>query len=269
MYILFFIIILLLMAYVLSTICGKRPSGLEAFSGWGYAHRGLHGDGVPENSMEAFRRAREAGYGIELDVHLLSDGNLAVIHDSLLMRTTGAAGRVEDLTITELDKYFLEDTMQTIPAFSEVLRTVDGRVPLIVELKTVDNNYAVLCEAVCQLLDGYNGLYCLESFDPRCIYWLKKNRPDLIRGQLSQDFLKKKTVTNPWIIRFAVTFQVLNFLTKPHFVAYKFKDRKHISNWLVERLWKVKSVSWTLKNKADYDTAVAEGRLPIFEGFKP
>lgn len=269
MMIVLIVILLLVVIYTLSTACGKKRSGLEAFAGWSFAHRGLHGNGLPENSMEAFRRAREAGYGIELDVHLLADGNLAVIHDSLLLRTTGMEGRIEDLTTDRLDAYFLEGTMQTIPAFADVLQLVDGRVPLIVELKAVGKNYAALCKTVCDVLDAYNGVYCLESFDPRCVYWLKKNRPDLIRGQLTENFLREKKVPFPWIVRFAVTFQVLNFLTQPHFVAYKFRDRKHISNWFVEIIWRAPSVTWTLRNKSEYDTAVEEGRIPIFEGFRP
>lgn len=261
--------ILLVVLYVLLTSTGKKHPGLNAFKRWSFAHRGLHGNGVPENSMEAFRRARDAGYGIELDVHLLADGNLAVIHDSLLQRTTGAEGRVEDLTLEELNDYFLEGTMQTIPAFTDVLHLVNARIPLIVELKAVGENYADLCQTVCSVLNDYKGDYCLESFDPRCIYWLKKNRPDIIRGQLTEDFLKEKKVPFPWIVRFAVTFQVLNFLTQPHFVAYKFQDRKHISNWFVERIWKTPSVTWTILNDTEHSTAVKEGRIPIFEGFRP
>ena len=267
------IIVILLIAilglYVLSTFCGKRHKGLDAFYEWSFTHRGLHGNGVPENSMEAFRRARENGYGIELDVHLLADGGLAVVHDSSLQRTTGVDVRVEDLTTDQLKKYFLEGTMQTVPAFADVLQMVAGRVPLIVELKTSGNNSAELCKAVCKLLDGYDGLFCLESFDPRCVFWLKKNRPDLIRGQLTENFLRDEKSKIPWIFKFAVTFQVLNFLTLPHFVAYKFQDRKHISNVLTEKLWKAPCVTWTLIEKADYDTAVKEGRIPIFEGFRP
>ena len=263
------VLIILCGLYILSTICRLGENRMEGLYGWKYAHRGFHGDGVPENSMEAFRRARERGYGVELDVHLLADGNLAVIHDHDLKRTTGKDGRIEELTVDQLQEYFLEETMQTIPEFGQVLQMFNGRVPLIIELKATGKNHAALCEKTCAMLDAYNGVYCLESFDPRCVHWLKKNRPDLIRGQLTENFFKTKTSTLPWILRFVMTFQLLNFLTRPDFVAYKFKDRNHPSNKIVRLLWKTPSVTWTLVNEREYETAVAENRVPIFEGFEP
>ena len=108
-------LLLIAILYVLSTMGRKGHPDLPKLRGWAYAHRGLHGNGVPENSMEAFRRAKKAGYGIELDIPLMKDGNLAVIHDSLLVRTTGAEGRIEDLSTGELKHYKLEGTEETIP----------------------------------------------------------------------------------------------------------------------------------------------------------
>ena len=237
--------------------------------GWKYAHRGLHSEDAPENSLEAFRRARDKGYGVELDVHLLADGNLAVIHDSSLKRVTGQDGRIEDLTVEQLSQYFLNGTEQTIPELNQVLQLFAGKAPLIVELKSAGNNCSALCEKVCAMLDGYDGQYCLESFDPRCVYWLRKNRPDLIRGQLTENFFKSKTSALPWVFKLIMTAQMLNFLTRPDFVAYKFRDRDHFSNLLVDGLWKVPSVSWTLVNEEEYMTATAENRIPIFESFEP
>ena len=132
--------------YVLSTVCRCGKSRMDALYGWKYAHRGLHGEGAPENSMEAFRRACDKGYGVELDVHLLADGNLAVIHDSSLKRVTGQDGHIEELTTEQLSKYFLDGTEQTIPEFVQVLQLYSGKAPLIVELKAVGNNYSKLCE---------------------------------------------------------------------------------------------------------------------------
>ena len=263
------IILLICILYILSTICRLGKDRMENLYGWSYAHRGLHGKGIPENSMEAFRRARERGYGVELDVHLLADGNLAVIHDSDLKRTTGKDGHVENLTVDQLQEYFLEGTMQTIPEFGKVLQLFAGRVPLIVELKAVGSNHAALCEKVCAMLDEYDGVYCLESFDPRCVFWLRKHRPDLIRGQLTENFFKSKTTPLPWALKFLLTNQVMNFLICPDFVAYKFKDRKNLSDVIVRKLWKTPSVTWTLVSQEDFDAAVSEGRVPIFESFEP
>ena len=266
--IIFGILLLLVVLYILSTMGRKGHSDLPKLRGWAYAHRGLHGNGIPENSMEAFRRAKDAGYGIELDIHLMKDGNLAVIHDSLLVRTTGAEGRIEDLSTGELDNYKLEGTQEKIPLFQDVLDLYAGEAPLIVELKE-HKNYAALCDAACKMLDNYNGVYCLESFDPRCIYWLRKNRPDLIRGQLTENYFRGSKAKLPWYFKFVLRHQMLNFLTRPDFVAYRFSDRKTVSNTLCRKLWGMQGVTWTIKTIEDYNTAVAEGWLPIFEAFNP
>lgn len=262
------ILLLLLGLYVLAVMGRKGHPGLAALRGWSYAHRGLHGPGRPENSMAAFRAALEHGYGIELDVHLLKDGELAVIHDASLKRTAGADVLIEDLTTEDLKNYFLEGTFQTIPTFREVLRLFDGKAPIILELKAERGNHAALVDtAVAQLAD-YKGAYCLESFDPRCVLHLKKHYPTIIRGQLTENFLAGKGKL-PWAIKFLLTHQLGNFLLRPDFVAYKFADRKNLGNFLVRRLWGVQGVTWTLKTPEEYQTAVQEGWLPIFESFEP
>ena len=262
------IVVFIALLYIFSLRGRTGHKGLTDLRGWAYAHRGLHGEHRPENSMAAFRAALENGYGIELDIHLLSDGNLAVIHDSSLLRTTGQEGMIENLTTEDLTKYFLEGTFETIPTFSQVLELFDGKAPLVVELKSANNNCAALCEATCKLLDGYKGVYCIESFDPRCILWLKKNRPDLIRGQLSRNFLSGKDDL-PWILKFLMTHQLINFLTLPDFISYRFGDRKNLGCFLIRKLWNVQGVTWTLKTPQEHQTAVSEGWLPIFENYKP
>ena len=264
------IVILFLAMLYIGAVCGRTGHpGLRNLQGWAYAHRGLHGEGRPENSMAAFRASLAGGYGIEFDLHLLKDGNLAVMHDSFLKRTTGAEGRIEELTTEELKNYRLEGTEETIPTFRELLDLYAGKAPLIVELKPVGGNHAALCKTACDMLDSYEGPYCMESFDPRCVFWLKKNRPDIIRGQLSEDFVKSDR-KHPWILRFWLKHLLLNFFAVPDFVAYKFADRKRSpSVWLCRKLYGVQGVSWTLKTQEEYDIAVKEGWLPIFEGFEP
>lgn len=265
----FLILVLLFCLSVLSMMGRKGHYGLQQLRGWAYAHRGLHGNGVPENSLEAFRLAMEAGYGMELDVHLLADGNLAVIHDSKLERTTGQEGRVEDLVLEDLKNYNLNGTTETIPELGQVLSLIDGKVPLIIELKCVDNNVASLCDTACKMLQNYSGIYCMESFDPRCIRWLKNNCPEIVRGQLTENYLAAKNPKLPWILRFILKNQMMNFLSLPDFVAYKFKDRKTISNLICRKFWGVTGVTWTIRSQEDYNKAVSEGWIPIFEGFNP
>lgn len=263
------IIIALAAMYALFLRGRKGHPGLQELRRWHYAHRGLHNAARPENSMSAFRAALDSGYGIELDVHLLKDGGLAVIHDAALKRTTGADGVVEDLTVAQLASYRLEGTAETIPTLQQVLSLFAGKAPLIIELKTAGNNIAALCETVCRTLSAYNGPYCIESFDPRCIYWLKKHAPHMIRGQLTENFLAKKGGPLPWLLKFLLTHQFFNFLTRPDFVSYKFEDRKRLSNRLVRGLWGVQGVTWTVKNQTDHNTAVTEGWIPIFEDYTP
>lgn len=266
----FLIAIAILAVLLILTQRGRRNHPkLALLRQWKYAHRGLHDDEKPENSMAAFRAALENGYGIELDVHLLKDGNLAILHDSDLKRVTGQDGKIEDLSTSDLASYHLKGTDQTIPTFRQVLELFAGKAPMIVEVKSAGNNFAELTEATCRMLDEYPGLYCVESFDPRCVQWLRKNRPDMVRGQLTEHFKPQDGGINPLLL-FAMTHNLLNFLTLPDFVAYKYADRKGTAmNWVWKKLWGIQGVSWTLRTREEFDTAVQEGWIPIFENFKP
>ncbi len=268
MFIVLIVLAVLAVLYLLALRGRKRHPLLRKLRCWKYAHRGLHGNGVPENSMEAFRLAVENGYGMELDVHLLADGNLAVIHDASLLRTAGADVKIESLTTEELPNYRLESTDQTIPTFQQVLDLVDGKVPLIVELKPENGNHAELTKTACDMLSNYPGLYCIESFDPRCIRWLKKNRPDIVRGQLAHNSLHEPGKV-PYILRFVMTNLLSNFWNVPDFIAYRYCDRDRMSVRIARKFWKIQGVSWTLKTQEELDTAVRENWIPIFEGFKP
>ena len=253
--------------YILSTQGRTGHPKLDELKGWNYAHRGLHDAKKPENSMAAFRAALENGYGIELDIHLMKDGNLAVIHDTDLKRTTGSEGKITDLTAEDLAAYHLEGTEETIPLFRQVLDLFAGQAPLIIELKA-DQNVEALVDAAVEAMDGYTGPYCMESFDPRCVHLLKKKYPHIIRGQLTENYFAT-TSKLPVILKWILKHQVLNFMTMPDFVAYKFRDRQTFSNKLVRKFWGLQGVTWTLQTKDDFDTAISEGWIPIFENFTP
>lgn len=257
-----------ILLYLLSLRGRTGQVGLGELRRWRYAHRGLHTPGVPENSMAAFRAALEAGFGIELDLHLLTDGALAVIHDSKLERTTGKPGKIEELSSDQLSGYTLEGTEETIPLFSQVLELYAGKAPLIIELKSDADNYAALCQAAVDAMEGYSGPWCMESFDPRCILWLRKHRPDIIRGQLSENYFKGKS-PQPWLLKFVLTNNLMNFLTRPDFIAYQYSTRNNLSNFLCRRLWGIQGVSWTIRTPQDFAQATQEGWIPIFENFLP
>jgi len=257
---------LLVGLYVLSTQGRVGHPGLAALRGWKYAHRGLHDEELPENSMGAFRAALENGYGIELDIHLMKDGNLAVIHDTSLLRTAGADVKITDLTTEDLPNYPLANG-ELIPTFDQVLELFAGKAPLIIELKE-DGNSKALVDAAVKAMEGYDGPYCMESFDPRCVYILKKKYPHIVRGQLTEDYFHSRSKL-PAPLKWALKHQVLNFLTMPDFVAYKYRDLNTISNILVRKFWGVAGVTWTLQTQEEFDDAVQNGWIPIFENFKP
>ena len=253
--------------YVLSTQGRTGHPGLAQLQSFKYAHRGLHDTEKPENSMAAFRAALENGYGIEFDIHLIKDGNLAVMHDRSLLRTTGVEGDITTLTTAELENYHLNGTEETIPTFSQVLELFAGKAPLIIELKS-DNNVEALVDAAVKAMEGYEGPYCMESFDPRCVHVLKKKYPHIIRGQLTEDYFNGKSPL-PAPLKWALKNQALNFLTMPDFVAYKYRDINTFSNTLVRKFWGVAGVTWTLKTQEEFDDAVSNNWIPIFENFKP
>jgi len=263
------LILFLVAATFLAVMGRKNHPGLQSLQGWGYAHRGLHGNGIPENSMAAFQAALDAGYGIELDIHLTKDGDLAVIHDCSLKRTALCDVNITDLTRAELSNYRLEGTDETIPAFHQVLDLYAGKAPLIIELKADGNNQEQLVDTAVNAMVGYKGPWCMESFDPRCVYYLKKNHPEVIRGQLTENFFASKN-NLPWIVKFLLTHNLTNFMTQPDFVSYRFDHRGATpTNAIWKRVWKLQGVTWTIRTREDYDAAVKEGWLPIFENFRP
>lgn len=242
--------------------------GWERLIGVRYAHRGLHTlPDAPENSLAAFRRAAEAGYGAELDVHLTADGRLAVVHDGELLRVCGKNGVVEELTAGELACYRLCGTEERIPFLEQVLEIFENRAPLIVELKTAGGNYAALTKATVTCLDKFRIDYCLESFDPRVLLWLRKNRPELLRGQLTQNFWKHPEGLNPFLC-LVLTNLLCNAAVRPDFVACRLEDRKGLALRLCRRMG-VRSAYWTIRSARDLRMAEAEGALVIFEQFDP
>lgn len=228
-----------------------------------FAHRGLHKKDktVPENSLAAFERASAYGYGMELDVQLSKDGQVVVFHDDTLNRVCGVDSRVDEKTYDELCQMSLCGSTQTIPLFSEVLKTVRGRGPLIVELKNGKRNEE-LCEKTYALLEKYSGEYCIESFNPFIVRWFKKNAPEVIRGQLANPPKDYNGEVGP-LTAVILGNCLLNFLSRPQFIAYKITP-KPFTVKLCEALGAMK-VAWTSHdwvNEKFYDAV-------IFEFYKP
>lgn len=233
-----------------------------------YAHRGLHDNktDAPENSMKAFRKAVDAGYGIELDVQLTKDRIPVVFHDESLKRVCGVDGNVRDYTYEELQQFSLCGSEERIPLFSEFLKLVDGKVPLIIEIK-IHEDYKTVCQTADELIRGYKGDYCIESFNPLAVKWYKEHRPQVIRGQLSSR-LAPKGEREPFLY-FMSHYLLFNCVAKPDFIAYDHLHKGNISRTLCQHLYGALSVAWTIKSQEQLDHSRKQFDLFIFEGFIP
>ncbi len=240
----------------------------KPFMGFWYAHRGFHDNSgpAPENSIPAFERAVHKGYGIELDVQLSRDGKVVVFHDDDLKRVCGVDARVCSKTYDELRELTICSSEERIPLFEDVLRTVDGKVPLIVEIKMPDNNTEV-CERANEILMRYKGLYCVESFHPFAVKWFKDHRPELMRGQLSSNFSADSGKPENAGM-FSVHYLISNIICRPDFVAYSC-DHPDNFGFRLAKLFGALPVAWTVKSAARLAEIRNKYRLFIFEGFAP
>ncbi len=177
-----------------------------------YAHRGLYQNTAPyhapENSLYAFRAAAARGYGIELDVRLTKDCQAVVFHDKSLARMCGVPGSVRDYTYEALSKLRLCGGSAQIPLLSQVLSEINGKVPLIIEIKAPLRSAETCCR-IAEVLCPYDGPFCIESFHPSCLRWYRRHDPRILRGLL----LKKGG-----FLRF--------LLSAPDFISYDIRSRK-------------------------------------------
>lgn len=235
------------------------------FKNRNFAHRGLFDNkDVMENSLLAFMKAAKAGYGIELDVQMTADGQVVVFHDESLYRLCGVNKRVSECTWDELKQYKLGYTMQTIPLFSSVLDTIEGQVPIIVEIKTTEAvDYT--CLRVYDLLRYYIGDYCIESMNPLIVGWFKTNAPQVMRGQLGMRYADTGTFGKAQSA--ILSNMMFNFISRPHFIAYEhhYSDNKSLK---LCRSMGAFTIGWTV-HEDEYDKAKREFDSIIFEGFEP
>ena len=244
---------------------GRYTAGAQKpFTGRNFAHRGLHsGDHIiPENTMPAFRAAIENGYGIELDVQLTRDEQVIVFHDHDLKRACGNKNesRICDLTYAQLSEIPLFGSTETAPLFTDVLKTINGRIPLIVELKD-GPEYKLLCAKTAALLDSYEGDYCVQSFDPRIVGWFRKHRPNVFRGQLVTYRADYKGVSP--LMAALLSCGLLNFMSRPHFIDHNLA-RKTILIKAAEKLGALRCC-WTAHKKGHEK----DNDFVIFEGYRP
>ena len=229
------------------------------------AHRGLFDNdaGVPENSIPAFKKASELGFGIETDVQMTKDGVLVVFHDDTLVRMTGEKGKLSDYTFDELRKMRLLNTDYQIPTFDEFLKTANG-VNLVVEIKT-HASIGEVEQKTYDALKNYKGHYCVESFNPLIIRWFKVHAPEVIRGTLSCDYEKAPFPKfKKWLLRELILCK----WNGSQFIAYDATTIK--TNKAVKRFGKkIPIICWTIKSQAQHDELHDYFDNMIFDSFVP
>lgn len=251
-----------------------RTSGkpdMTEFQKYDFAHRGYWNlrKKIPENSLKAFEEAVSRGYGIEMDVRLTRDGVPVVIRDSRLLRLCGAEICVEDSTREELRNYFLSKTEERIPDLREALELVDGQVPVLLDLKPEEENYGMLCSRVSRILDGYDGVFAVQSADPMAVRWFRSRRPEYIRGQV-MEYGERCGCGAACTLRDFIRHNLLtNFLTAPDFVTCNVEDRNNISLRLCRFLYRVQTMEWGIHDMEGYELVKTDESLVIFEDMEP
>lgn len=227
------------------------------------AHRGLHDIefGIPENSIKAFEKAIEKGYIIELDVHLTRDKEIVVFHDDDLKRLCNIDKKIKNLDYNEINNLSLLNTNSFIPKFVDVLNLVNGKVPILIELK-YDNKIGLLESEIAKVLDKYTGDFAIQSFNPLSLLWFRINRRNIIRGQLMSKYNNTKMNI---VKKFFLKNMLLNFFTNPHFISCD------VHNTPIEHVKKIrkkrKVLGWTIKSIIEYDKYCKEYDNLICEKF--
>lgn len=225
------------------------------------AHRGLWDKESPENSLGAFEKAIKKGYAIEFDVNPIEDGTPVVFHDSKMSRMTDKDRYIQNLSREELENTTLLNTKEKIPTLEETLKFVNGRTPLLIEIKGQEK-IGELEKRVLELLVNYKGEYAIQSFNPYSLAWFYQNAPKIWRGQLSSYFkgVKLSLIKKAFLKRLAT-----NKLAHFDFVSY---DIKNLPNKFTKKLEKP-LLTWTVRNQEEYLKAVQFTDNVIFEGFEP
>lgn len=266
------LIIIFIVLYIFLTLPRVFDSANMDLLATDYAHRGLHNDVIPENSLAAYSNAIDNGYGIEIDVQLSSDGEIFVFHDPTATRMCGVEKKLSEMTANEIKQLRLRGTDEHIPTLAEVLSLVDGSVPLLIEVKYYAET-TKLCELLAETLDSYYGSFAIQSFDPRVLRYFKKHRPRFARGQLVAKMSKRSKpsendMKNP-LISFLLNHLLLNVLSRPDFISIQINHTRELGFVLATEVFKAKAFIWTVKTNKQYSFFKRQGYFSIFENIKP
>lgn len=225
------------------------------------AHRGFHGNGIPENSRGAFLKAIELDYPIETDVQLTKDLVPVCFHDDTLERMTGVKSYIWDLTYEELKKLTLANTQEKIMTLYEFLSLVNERVPLLIEIKNQREN-KIAVEKTLNALKTYKGEFVIQSFDPRIMGMVRKQNPEIIRGQL---ITKWRSPSISYLTYKLLAHGLLNFISRPDFVNVDQNDLP-----VSKRMSRGKKVlCWTIRSEEEEKKVLPYVSSYVFENITP
>lgn len=235
------------------------PDRASWLKDWHFAHRGLHGPGVPENSPAAFAAAVARGLGIECDTQRSQDDAAMVFHDATLERLTAETGPVSRRTAAELGRIALAGGTDHIPTLRQVLDQVKGRVPLLIEIKSRrEARTSALCAPVRRALEGCRGAHAVMSFDPRVVRWFADHSPLTLRGLVVTEEAAK---TLPGQVRRRLSL----WHARPQFLAYDIRDLPGRFP-AGQRRRGLPVLTWTVRSAEQAACAAEHADAPIAEG---
>lgn len=262
-------VVLLLLIYLYMIGTRIKRADIEPFRPYMYAHRGLHNNSpeseAPENTLAAFRKAVEGGYGIEFDVQLSKDNVPVIFHDAKLDRMCGQSGKVWEYTLEELKQFRILNTNEQIPTLEEALQIIQDKVPILVEYK-LHSASAAMCPLSDELLIKYGCRYMIESFQPMALWWYRKHRKDIVRGMLSEHFAKEG-YTNPLYL--FLKNLLFNHSARPDFIAFHKDHTNLVTLNVCKKLYRPTMVAWTIQSQEQLEKAMNFFEMFIFDSFVP
>ncbi len=236
------------------------------------AHRGLHdaARGIIENMPAAAEAAVAGNFSIECDIQLTADGEAMVHHDDALGRLTEGSGALLEKTAAELRAVKFKDTPERMMSLGDLCALVNGRVPLVIEVKSHFDGDRKLVRRMAQVLAAYSGPAVGMSFDPDQVLALRETMPGLPRGIIAQrnyddDYWKKLTPDQ----RRSMLYLRHAFRTRPHFVAYWVNQLPAPAPWIARNLFGLPLLTWTVRTPEQRERAARYADQMIFEGFVP
>ena len=241
------------------------------------AHRGLHNaaGGVIENSISAARAAIAANYAIECDIQSTQDGAAIVFHDDDLSRLTNLTGCVRDWPLATLQRQRLRGTMETIPSLKDFLATIEGRVPLVIELKSAFDGDLRLLQAVAAALETHRGPIFIESFDPFLIARLRIDAAQMGMAHIPLGIVAQAHYgEEDWPqLSSDQRREMTHFLhypqTRPDFISWNVADLPHAVPFLARQGLRLPVTTWTIRTLDQERQARRWADQIVFEGFAP